>query len=218
MPTPGRFESDLTILSEVTVMGTGKVVRETRETKIDLMWALQGTGTADIQTGIGFFDHMLVSFAKHGNFDLTVHCQGDLLVDGHHTVEDVGICLGKAFSQAIGDGTGITRFGNSFIPMDEALVQAVVDVSGRPYLAYGLDLPSGLVGSFDLSLTEEFFRAFTMQASLTLHLRQLAGKNAHHIVEAAFKATAYSLRGAISPSGLSGAVSTKGVLDLGKEE
>lgn len=190
----------------------GFVTRRTAETDIELQLVLDGEGHADVQTGIGFFDHMLTAFARHGSFDLTVRVDGDLHVDGHHTVEDTGLCLGQALHAALGDKAGIQRFGSAYVPMDEALVLAALDLSGRPYLAYDLT-PSGRIGEFDAVLTEEFFRAFATTGGVTLHLRQLAGKNEHHIVEAAFKAAARALRTAVAFDPLmKGIPSTKGML------
>lgn len=190
----------------------GRVARKTTETDIELTLTIDGEGRADVSTGIGFFDHMLTSFAKHGAFDLTVRVRGDLHVDGHHTVEDTGLCLGQALRDALGDKAGIRRFGHAYVPMDEALVLAVVDLSGRPYLAYNVSV-SGRIGQFDAVLTEEFFRAFASTGGVSLHLRQLAGKNEHHIVEAAFKAAARALREAVEPDPrIKGVPSTKGVL------
>lgn len=190
----------------------GRVARKTTETDIELTLTIDGEGRADVSTGIGFFDHMLTSFAKHGAFDLTVRVRGDLHVDGHHTVEDTGLCLGQALRDALGDKAGIRRFGHAHVPMDEALVLAVVDLSGRPYLAYNVSV-SGRIGQFDAVLTEEFFRAFASTGGVSLHLRQLAGKNEHHIVEAAFKAAARALREAVEPDPrIKGVPSTKGVL------
>lgn len=193
-------------------MRQGNVRRKTAETDITLQLNLDGTGTGEIHTGIGFFDHMLLAFAKHSGFDLVVHCDGDLDVDGHHTVEDIGICLGQALRQAVGDGRGICRFGEAVVPMDEALVQAVLDISGRPYLACDLRMTAPMIGSYDTQLTKEFFRALTSQALVTLHIRQLAGENDHHIVEAAFKAVARAFRSACQRSSDGTLLSTKGSL------
>lgn len=176
-------------------MRSGELSRKTKETDIYIAFNLDGNGSADISTGIGFFDHMLELFAVHGNYDLTVKCKGDLQVDGHHTVEDVGIVLGKLFGQLIGDKKGIARYATQYIPMDEALVRAVVDISGRPYLSCDLDC-EGMVGSFDASLAEEFFRAFATNALITLHITKLDGKNTHHIIEGAFKAVSRALSAA----------------------
>lgn len=188
--------------------------RNTAETQIKISLNLDGTGSSSIRTGCGFLDHMLTLFAKHGRFDLTVSCQGDIQVDDHHTVEDIGICLGKAFSEALGDKRGIVRYGSMTLPMDEALILSAVDISGRSYLAYDLDIPSQKVGTFDTELTEEFWLAFTRCANLTLHIRQLAGKNSHHIIEGTFKSVARSLRQAVSidPVFADEIPSTKGVL------
>ncbi|OUM99045.1 MAG: imidazoleglycerol-phosphate dehydratase [Firmicutes bacterium ZCTH02-B6] len=191
----------------------GEVQRRTAETDIRLELDLDGQGRAHVATGIGFFDHLLTALARHGLFDLTVHCTGDLHVDGHHTVEDTGLCLGQALRQALGDKAGIRRFGHAYVPMDEALVLAAVDISGRPYLAYDL-APTGKVGQFDAELGEEFFRAVVNTAGITLHLRQLAGRNSHHILEAGFKAFARALRDAVSlDPRVVGVPSTKGVIE-----
>lgn len=188
--------------------------RKTAETDISLRLNLDGKGDSDIQTGIGFLDHMLTLFARHGSFDLTLHCDGDLQVDGHHSVEDIGICLGLAFREALGDKRGIRRYGDRLLPMDEALILAAVDISGRGMYCGSLAIPSGRVGDFDTELTDEFFTAFANNAGITLHLRQPAGKNSHHIIECAFKACARALREAVSlDSGNPDSVpSTKGVL------
>lgn len=191
---------------------TGIVTRKTAETDIELQLVLDGEGHADVETGIGFFDHMLTAFARHGLFDLTVRVDGDLHVDGHHTVEDTGLCLGRALYEALGDKAGIQRFGSAYVPMDDALVLAALDLSGRPYLAYDLT-PAGRIGQFDAVLTEEFFRAFSTTGGVTLHMRELAGKNEHHIVEAAFKAVARALRDAVAyDPRVKGVPSTKGML------
>lgn len=188
------------------------VERRTTETDIRLTLNLDGTGQADIETGIGFFDHMLTAFARHGLFDLTVRTEGDLHVDGHHTVEDTGLCLGMALKDALGDKAGITRYAHAYVPMDDALVLAALDLSGRPYLDYDLT-PKGMVGAFDGSLGEEFFRAFATTGGVTLHLRQFAGKNDHHILEAAFKAVTRALRFAVAyDPRVQGVPSTKGML------
>jgi imidazoleglycerol-phosphate dehydratase len=166
-----------------------------------------------VATGVPFFDHMLDALGRHGLFDLTVRATGDLAVDAHHTVEDVGICLGQALSQALGDKSGIARFGSAVVPMDEALVLAAVDISGRPYLAYEVDLPVEIIGTFDTTLAEEFLRAFASNASLTLHVQEISGENAHHVIEAAFKAVARALRQAVDlDCRVSGVPSTKGTL------
>ena len=195
-------------------MRTAKLERKTAETQISLSLNLDGTGSSRIDTGCGFLDHMLTLFARHGRFDLDVQCRGDTQVDDHHTVEDVGICLGKAFDQALGDRRGINRYGSVTLPMDEALILTAVDCSGRGLLAYGLEIPTEKIGTFDTELTEEFWQAFSRCANLTLHVRQLAGRNSHHIVEGAFKSAARSLRQAVAPDpAAAGEIpSTKGVL------
>ncbi len=195
-------------------MRTAELTRKTAETDIALSLNLDGTGVCNVDTGIGFLDHMLTLFAKHGRFDLNVTCKGDLYVDGHHTAEDIAITLGTAFKQALGDKAGITRYADIMLPMDEALIVAAVDISGRAYLAYGLDIPSAKVGDFDTELTREFFLAFAQNAGITLHLRQPAGINSHHIIEGAFKATARVLRKAVAVDpALQGEIpSSKGVL------
>lgn len=179
-------------------MRNAEIVRNTAETRIALMLDLDGTGKSDIKTGVGFLDHMLTLFAKHGRFDLTVSCQGDTWVDDHHTAEDVGIALGQAFKQALGDKKGITRYGNMILPMDEALILTAVDLSGRGYLGYDLQIPTQKVGTFDTELVEEFWLGFIRNAEATLHIRQLAGTNSHHIIEGAFKSIGRSLRAAVA--------------------
>lgn len=192
---------------------TASIRRETAETKIDLTLDLDGRGTADVATGVGFFDHMLTHVAKHGLFDLTVRCTGDLHVDAHHTVEDVGICLGKALVQALGDKAGVRRYGDATVPMDEALVTTAVDLSGRPFLVWKADVPTELFGTFSSQLAEEFWRAVSSAGLLTLHVVLHHGKNTHHVVETIFKAVARSLRQAAEPDPRgSGVPSTKGVL------
>lgn len=188
--------------------------RKTRETEIRLALSLDGAGEAHLKTGIGFFDHMLTSFAKHGLFDLEVEVNGDLEVDSHHTVEDTGLVLGAAFDEALGDKASIRRFGSAYVPMDEALVLAVVDLSGRPYLSFqGFQFAVPAVGAFDTELTAEFFRAFSNEAACNLHLRCIQGGNAHHVIEAAFKATARALRDAVArDERVKGVPSTKGTL------
>lgn len=178
-------------------MRTAIINRETNETKIHTELNLDGTGVSEIDTGIGFFDHMLTLFSKHGRIDLKVLCKGDLKVDGHHTVEDIGIVLGRAFAEALGDRRGIRRYGSARIPMDEALAVADLDISGRPYLAYHAVIPARKVGEFDTALTEEFFRAFTHSALVTLHLNCEYGRNSHHMIEGMFKAFARALRDAV---------------------
>lgn len=179
-------------------MRTSEIKRDTAETKISLTLDLDGTGKSDIATGCGFLDHMLTIFAKHGRFDLTVDCDGDIDVDDHHTVEDIGICLGKAFNEALGDKKGIIRYGNFTLPMDEALIMCAVDISGRDYLAYRLEIPTEKVGTFDTELVEEFMLAFTRNAGLNLHIIQLSGTNSHHIIEGTFKCLARTLRQAVN--------------------
>lgn len=195
-------------------MRTADISRKTAETDITLSLCLEGTGKGDIQTGCGFLDHMLTLFARHGRFDLKVHCQGDTWVDDHHTVEDVGICLGDAFAQALGELRGVNRYGSTLLPMDEALILTAVDLSGRALLCYDLNIPTQKVGTFDTQLTEEFFMAFARRAGLTLHVRQLAGQNSHHIIEGAFKSLGRSLRQAVAidPEFAGEIPSTKGVL------
>jgi len=179
-------------------MGNSKIKRKTEETEIQLSLSLYGTGKSEIATGCGFLDHMLTLFSKHGRFDLVVRCTGDTQVDDHHSVEDVGICLGMAFAEALGTGAGITRYGNMILPMDEALILTAVDISGRGYLEFGLQIPSEKVGTFDTELVEEFFLAFTRKSNITLHIQQLAGKNSHHIIEGTFKSVARSLKEAVT--------------------
>lgn len=179
-------------------MRQAKVVRKTAETDISLSLNLDGSGKAIIDSGCGFLGHMLTLLAKHARFDLEVVCHGDTYVDYHHTVEDIGICLGKAFAEAIGDKKGIVRYGNTLLPMDEALILSALDISGRGESYYELDIPTQKVGDFDTELCEEFWRAFARDAGITLHLRQLAGKNSHHIIEGAFKSVARSLRAAVA--------------------
>lgn len=195
-------------------MRTATVNRKTAETDIKLSLNLDGTGKSQIATGCGFLDHMLTLFAKHGRFDLNVFCKGDVQVDDHHTVEDIGIALGQAFFQALGEKRGIVRYGSMILPMDEALILSAVDFSGRSYLGYELELPQAKVGTFDTELTEEFFWAFVRNAACTLHIRQMAGKNTHHIIEGAFKSVARSLKEAVAidPAFADEIPSTKGVL------
>ncbi|MBN2939839.1 MAG: imidazoleglycerol-phosphate dehydratase HisB [Collinsella sp.] len=192
---------------------TAEVTRKTGETDIQIKLDLDGSGVCDIDTGVPFFDHMLNAFGRHGQFDLTVHAVGDVEVDAHHTVEDTGIVLGEAFCQALGDKAGIARFASSTIPMDETLVMAAVDISGRGQAYCDLPLPTERVGSFDTELAVEFFYAFARDARLTLHVRELAGENSHHIIEAAFKATGRAMRFAceMDPR-VKGVPSTKGTL------
>jgi imidazoleglycerol-phosphate dehydratase len=193
---------------------TGEVRRTTKETDLHVLVDLDGRGTASVHTGIGFFDHMLEALARHALLDLTVEARGDLHVDGHHTVEDTGIALGQALAQALGDRAGIRRYGDALVPLDEALVRAVIDVSGRPHLTYEIDIPKWqMLGDYDVFLTPEFFRALVLNAGLTAHLDLVRGDNPHHIVEAAFKAFARALDAAteLDPR-VTGVPSTKGTL------
>ena len=195
-------------------MRTSEISRVTAETDIKLSLDLDGRGRSDIDTGVGFLDHMLTLFAKHARFDLYVVAKGDNYVDDHHTVEDVGIVLGQAFAEAIGEKKGIYRYGDCILPMDEALILCAVDISGRDYLGYALEIPTEKVGTFDTELTEEFWLSFVRNARMSLHLRQLAGKNSHHIIEGAFKAAGRALRQAVAiESAFADEVpSTKGLL------
>ena len=193
-------------------MRTAEITRKTAETDIMLTLNLDGTGKSTVETGVGFLDHMLTLFAAHGKFDLTVQCQGDTYVDDHHSAEAIGICLGQAFAAALGEKRGITRYGSFLLPMDVALIQTAVDISGRSFLGYGLEIPTEKIGSFDSELVEEFWLAFVRQCPMSLHIRQLAGKNSHHIVEGCFKSVTRSLRIAVSADGTNDIPSTKGVL------
>ena len=195
-------------------MRVAELSRTTAETDIRLRLELDGTGLSQIATGCGFLDHMLTLFARHGRFDLSVQCKGDTYVDDHHTVEDIGICLGDAFAQALGDKRGVVRYGSMLLPMDEALILTAVDLSGRGMLCYDLHIPTQKVGTFDTELTEEFFIALARRGDMTLHIRQLAGSNSHHIIEGAFKSLARSLAAAaaIDPRFSQEIPSTKGVL------
>ena len=193
-------------------MRSFEISRKTAETDIFLSLNLEGTGKSSIDTGCGFLNHMLTLFAAHGKFDLAVKCVGDTDVDDHHSVEDIGIVLGQAFQAALGDKRGITRYGSFLLPMDEALIQTAVDISGRSCLCYGLEIPTEKIGTFDTELVEEFFLAFTRNCPMSLHIRQLAGKNAHHIVEGTFKSVARSLKAAVALDGSNEIPSTKGVL------
>ncbi len=185
--------------------------RDTKETRIALSLDIDGQGNASASTGIPFFDHMLEQLGKHGGFDLSVEAEGDLEVDLHHTVEDVGIALGEALKEALGDKAGVRRFASAIVPLDEALVQVALDLSGRPFLVYDVDPVSEWIGTFDPQLCEEFWRAFTVASGITLHLRSLTGRNGHHVIEASFKGVARSLRDAVRIEG-GGVPSTKGVL------
>ncbi len=195
-------------------MRTSEISRKTAETDIRLSLNLDGEGTSKIDTGCGFLDHMLTLFARHGRFDLNVECKGDTWVDDHHTVEDVGIVLGTAFAEALGNKRGICRYGDTILPMDESLILSAVDLSGRAFLGYALEIPTEKVGTFDTELCEEFWLAFVRTSACTLHIRQLAGKNSHHIIEGTFKSVARSLRDAVSidPLFANDIPSTKGVL------
>ena len=193
-------------------MRTAEILRKTAETDIRLSLNLDGTGKSTVKTGVGFLDHMLTLFAAHGKFDLAVTCQGDTYVDDHHSAEDIGICLGKAFAEALGEKRGITRYGSFLLPMDEVLIQTAVDISGRSLLGYGLQIPTEKIGSFDTELVEEFWLAFVRQCPMSLHICQIAGKNAHHIVEGCFKSVARSLKIAVASDGTNDIPSTKGVL------
>ncbi len=195
-------------------MREATIVRRTAETDITLTMKLDGSGASEIDCGCGFLTHMLTLFARHGRFDLTVSCKGDTQVDDHHTVEDVGIALGDAFARALGDKRGVARYGQTILPMDEALVLTAADLSGRAHLSWDLPIPTEKVGTFDTELVEEFFRAFVRHAALTLHVRELAGSNAHHIIEGAFKSAARTLRAAVAadPAAAGEIPSTKGVL------
>lgn len=195
-------------------MRTAQINRKTAETDIMLSLNLDGTGKSEIDTGCGFLNHMLTLFAKHGRFDLAVKCVGDVDVDDHHTAEDIGICLGDAFAKALGDMRGIVRYGNMTLPMDEALILSAVDISGRGKFVHDLKIPTEKVGTFDTELVFEFFEAFVRRANMTLHVRELAGENSHHIIEGAFKSVARALRMAvkIDPEAAGEIPSTKGVL------
>ena len=191
-----------------------EINRKTKETDIFLRLDLDGTGVSDIDTGVGFLDHMLTLFSKHGRFDLTVRCKGDTEVDFHHTTEDIGIALGTAFSEALGEKRGVCRYGSMILPMDEALILTAVDLSGRDFLAYDLAIPTEKVGDFDTELVKEFWLGFVRNSDITMHIRQLAGENSHHIIEGAFKSVARSLKEAVAiDKDCAGEIpSTKGVL------
>ena len=179
-------------------MRTAEIKRTTSETDIALKLNLDGTGKGTIQTGVGFMDHMLTLFAKHGRFDLTLTCKGDTQVDDHHTVEDIGIVLGKALSECLGEMRGIKRYGSFILPMDESLILTAVDISGRSYLGFKLNIPTEKVGDFDTELVREFFEAFVRNSNITLHINRLEGYNSHHIIEGAFKSVARSLKEAVA--------------------
>lgn len=191
---------------------TAEISRKTKETDIIVKLNIDGSGSPDIDTGIGFFDHMLTALCVHGGFDMTVKCRGDLNVDGHHSVEDTGIVLGKAFAEALGDKSGIMRYGSAFIPMDEALGFCSLDISARPFLVFNASFTNERIGDYEACLTEEFMRAFAFNAGITLHLRCEYGSNDHHITEALFKALAHALKQAVKPLGTGEALSTKGTL------
>ncbi|MBJ3763077.1 imidazoleglycerol-phosphate dehydratase HisB [Maribius pontilimi] len=195
-------------------MRSASITRKTNETDITVMVDLDGTGTSDMATGIGFFDHMLDQLARHSLIDMKISCAGDLQIDDHHSVEDVGITLGQALSQALGDKRGITRYGQCALPMDDTLVQCALDLSGRPWLGWNVEMPTSKIGTFDTELVREFFQALSAHGGITLHLDRVRGFNSHHIVEAAFKAVARALRQAVEPDvRRTGAVpSTKGTL------
>ncbi len=195
-------------------MRTVSLERKTNETDIELALDLYGSGQSEIRTGVGFLDHMLTLFARHGSFDLTVSCRGDVEVDDHHSVEDIGIVLGTAFAEALGDKRGIRRYGSTILPMDEALILTAVDFSGRAFLAFNAPMPSPKTGSFDTELVEEFWLAFVRNANCTLHIRELAGTNTHHIIEGIFKSAARTMKEAVSvdPDRADEIPSTKGVL------
>ena len=195
-------------------MRQAEIIRKTGETDILVRLELDGTGKHQIDTGVGFLNHMLELFARHGRFDLEVRCKGDTWVDDHHSTEDIGIALGQAFDAALGDKKGIRRYGQRLLPMDESLILTAVDLSGRSYLGYGLEIPTEKVGTFDTELAEEFFLGFVRNARCTLHIRQMSGSNSHHILEGAFKSTARALREAVSmdPEAADEIPSTKGIL------
>lgn len=195
-------------------MRNASIIRKTAETDITLSLALDGSGNSTVDTGCGFLDHMLTLFARHARFDLIVTCRGDTQVDDHHTVEDIGICLGQAFVEALGDKKGIVRYGDTILPMDESLMLSAVDLSGRSLLRYAVEIPAAKVGTFDTELAEEFWLAFVRCAACTLHIQKLAGSNSHHIIEGMFKSVARSLRAAVAidPAFADDIPSTKGVL------
>ena len=195
-------------------MRSATISRKTAETDIELTLNLDGSGECDVSSGVGFLDHMLTLFARHGRFDLSLSCVGDTNVDDHHSVEDIGICLGKALGEALGDKRGVCRYGGTTLPMDEALILTAVDLSGRSVLCFDLDVPTEKVGSFDTELVEEFFTALVSNSGLTLHIRKLAGRNSHHIIEGCFKSFARSLRKAVAvdPACADEIPSSKGVL------
>ena len=194
-------------------MRCAEVSRRTGETDINISLELDGQGTSKLDTGMGFFEHMLNLFTTHGQFNLKVECSGDLFVDGHHSVEDIGIALGQAFTKAMGDKVGIKRYGTAFVPMDEALIMVSLDLSGRAFLNYEVLVKAQMIGDYDTELTEEFLRAFAFNAGITLHVKMMAGSNSHHIVEGVFKALARALREALTvDERIQGVMSTKGML------
>lgn len=193
-------------------MRTAEISRKTKETDINVFVKLDGEGKVNVDTGIGFFDHMLTAFGVHSGIDMDINATGDLQVDGHHTVEDTGIVLGQAIAKALGDKSGIARYGSSYIPMDEALGFCSLDISGRPFLVFNADFRDERIGEFDTCLTEEFFRAFAFNAGITLHISEVYGNNDHHICEAMFKATAHAFKTAICENKSGEVLSTKGVL------
>ncbi len=195
-------------------MRSATIQRKTAETDINLTLTLDGTGKSEINTGCGFLDHMLTLFARHSRMDMTLTCKGDTYVDDHHTVEDIGICLGMAISQALGEKRGINRYGSTILPMDESLILSAVDLSGRAMLVYDMNIPTAKVGTFDTELCEEFFWAFVRNAACTLHIKQMAGSSSHHIIEGAFKSVARPLRAAVAIDAdfADEVPSTKGVL------
>ena len=193
-------------------MRQASITRNTKETKITAALTLDGRGEADVSTGCGFLDHMLELFARHGRFDLTIKCDGDIQVDAHHTVEDCAIVLGRCFAQALGDMRGINRYGSMILPMDETLMLCAVDLSGRAHLGWQVQLPAEQIGNFDTELGKEFWLAFVRRANCTLHIRKLAGENSHHIIEGIFKSVARSLKMAVKTNGTDEVPSTKGLL------
>lgn len=195
-------------------MRSAEIIRTTAETDISLKLNLDGEGVSEINTGSGFLNHMLTLFARHGNFDLTVNCKGDIDVDYHHTAEDIGICLGEAFRKALGDMKGITRYAHIILPMDESLILSAVDISGRSFLSYIADIPTEKVGDFDTELVREFFEAFVRKSEITLHIKQLDGYNSHHIIEGMFKSVSRSMKAAVAidEKNKDKIPSTKGVL------
>ena len=179
-------------------MRIGESNRKTAETQIELYLDLDGVGESDIDTGVGFLDHMLELFSRHGRFDLRINCEGDVYVDDHHSVEDIGICMGKAFKKSLGDMRGINRYGHIILPMDETLILCAVDISGRAHLSFEAEFPSEKIGTFDTELVEEFFEAFVRSSGITLHIKKLNGKNSHHIAEGIFKAFARTMKAAVA--------------------